>query len=161
KLGRAFRDPQESLLEALGRAARLFSPIADALASAKPEAIDLDPASAWAFLGEGAAALGGAGFSVIVPGELAAAGQRRLRLRVRGGGKSKVAGAVAGVAGLGLDELLAVDWEAIIGEEALTARELAALAKQKASLVRFRGAWVAIDPAELGDIQKRIATGPA
>ena len=29
KLGRAFRDPQESLLEALGRAARLFPPIGE------------------------------------------------------------------------------------------------------------------------------------
>src|SRR5690606_3838552 len=28
KLGRAFRDPQESLLEALGRAARLYAPLA-------------------------------------------------------------------------------------------------------------------------------------
>jgi superfamily II DNA or RNA helicase len=161
KLGRAFRDPQESLLEALGRAARLFSPIAHTLASAKPEAIELDPAAAWTFLAEGAAVLAEAGFGVIVPGELTAAGQRRLRLRMRLGGKSKVAGVVAGVAGLGLDELLAVNWEAVIGEEALTARELAALAKQKAPLVRFRGAWVAIDPAELGDIRKRIAAGPA
>jgi superfamily II DNA or RNA helicase len=159
KLGRAFRDPQESLLEALGRASRLFPPIAAALASARPEAIELDPATAWTFLGDGAAALAEAGFGVIVPGELTAAGQRRLRLRMRVGGKSKVAGAVAGAGGLGLDELLAVDWEAVIGDEALTARELAALARQKAPLVRFRGAWVAIDPRELGDIQQRLAAG--
>jgi superfamily II DNA or RNA helicase len=159
KLGRAFRDPQESLLEALGRASRLFPPIAAALASARPEALELDPATAWTFLGDGAAALAEAGFGVIVPGELTAAGQRRLRLRMRVGGTSKVAGAVAGAAGLGLDELLAVDWEAVIGGEALTARELAALAIQKAPLVRFRGAWVAIDPRELGDIQQRLAAG--
>jgi hypothetical protein len=38
-------------------------------------------------------------------------------------------------------------------------RELAALAKRKAPLVQFRGAWVAIDPSELGDIQKRLAAG--
>ncbi|MGA9524032.1 MAG: DEAD/DEAH box helicase [Myxococcaceae bacterium] len=160
KLGRAFRDPQESLLEALGRASRLFAPIERALEHAKPEALDLDPATAWTFLGEGAAVLAEAGFGVIVPGELTAAGQRRLRLRMRVGGNSKVAGAVAGVAGLGMDELLAVDWEAVVGDHALTARELAALAKQKAPLVRFRGAWVAIDSSELAEIRKRIANGP-
>lgn len=161
KFGRAFRDPQESLLEALGRASRLFTPIERALASAKPESLELDPATAWTFLGDGAAVLAEAGFGVIVPSELTAAGQRRLRLRMRVGGKSRVAGAVSGAAGLGLDALLAVDWDAVVGDEALTARELSALAKQKAPLVRFRGAWVAIDPRELDDIQKRIAGGPA
>ena len=160
KLGRAFRDPQESLLEALGRACRLFPPIAPALESSRPELIALDPATAWTFLGTGAAALAEAGFGVIVPGELTAAGQRRLRLRMRVGGKARVAGAVAGSAGLGMDELLTVDWEAVVGDESLTAVELAALAEQKAPLVRFRGAWVAIDPHELGDIRKRIAGGP-
>ncbi|MCG5052224.1 MAG: DEAD/DEAH box helicase [Myxococcales bacterium] len=161
-LGRAFRDPQESLLEALGRAARLFAPLATSLEDARPEAVALDPGTAWTFLDEGAAVLAEAGFGVIVPGELTAAGQRRLRLRMRVGGRSKkVAGVVAGAAGLALDELLAVDWEAVIGDEPLTARELNALAKQKAPLVQFRGAWVAIDPRELGDIQKRLAGGPS
>jgi superfamily II DNA or RNA helicase len=160
KLGRAFRDPQESLLEALGRACRLFSPLAGSLEEARPESVELDPAAAWSFLGDGAALLAEAGFGVIVPAELTAAGQRRLRLRMRvGGSGKKVAGVVAGAAGFALDELLAVDWEAIIGDEPLTARELALLARQKAPLVQFRGAWVAIDPRELGDIQERLARG--
>ncbi|MBI5503320.1 MAG: DEAD/DEAH box helicase [Deltaproteobacteria bacterium] len=159
KFGRAFRDPQESLLEALGRAARLFSPIERALATAKPELLGLDPVAAWEFLGDGAAVLAEAGFGVIVPGELTAAGQRRLRLRMRVGSNSKAAGAVAGAAGLGLDELLAVDWQAAIGDDAVSAAELAALAKQKAPLVRYRGAWVAIDPRELAEIRRRIAAG--
>jgi hypothetical protein len=160
KLGRAFRDPQESLLEALGRASRLFPPLACALDEARPQSVNLDPAAAWTFLGDGAALLAEAGFGVIVPGELTAAGQRRLRLRMRvGGSGNKVAGVVAGTAGLALDELLDVDWEAVIGDEPLSARELAMLARQKAPLVQFRGAWVAIDPRELGDIQKRLAGG--
>jgi superfamily II DNA or RNA helicase len=158
--GRAFRDPQESLLEALGRAALLFTPLERALESRTPEGLELDPKAAWAFLADGAAALAEAGFGVIVPGELTAAGARRLRLRARVGGTAKVAGTVAGAAGLGMDELLAVDWDAVIGGEALSAGELAELARQKAPLVRFRGAWVAIDPGELADIRRRIAAGP-
>jgi superfamily II DNA or RNA helicase len=160
QLGRAFRDPQESLLEALGRAARLYEPIASALQQTKPESLELEPAVAWTFLAEGAPLLAEAGFGVIVPGELTNSGRRRLRLRLRVGGKTKIAGAVGSAAGLGLDELLAVDWQAVIGDHALSARELAALAKQKAPLVRFRGAWVAVDPHELSDIQRRIEAGP-
>jgi superfamily II DNA or RNA helicase len=162
RLGREFREPQESLLEALGRAARLFAPLGAALESAKPESLALDPAGAWAFLGEGAPLLAEAGFGVIVPGELTRAGQRRLRLRMRVGGKSsKVAGTVSGTAGLGLDELISVDWQAIIGDQALTARELGELAKHKAPLVRYRGAWTAIDPSELAEIQERMTRGPS
>jgi len=158
-LGRAFREPQESLLQSLGRAARLFAPIATALEQARPEALSLDPAAAWSFLGEGALTLSEAGFGVIVPGELTRSGQRRLRLRLRVGSKSKVAGTVSGAAGLGLDELVGVDWQVVIGDQALTAQELAELAKQKAPLVQYRGAWVAIDPRELSEIQARIEKG--
>jgi superfamily II DNA or RNA helicase len=159
RFGRAFRDPQEALLAALGQAARLFPPIEASLAEPRPEALTLDPANAWAFLGEGAAALAQAGLGVIVPGELTTAGQRRLRLRMRVGSKSKTAGAVSGAAGLGLDALVAFEWEAALGDEPLSARELVALAKQKAPLVRYRGAWVAVDPRELAEIQKRVARG--
>jgi SNF2 family DNA or RNA helicase len=78
---------------------------------------------------------------------------------MRVGGARKVAGVVEGTAGLALDELLQVDWEAVIGDEPLTARELAALAAHKAPLVQFRGAWVAVDPRELRDIRERLASG--
>ena len=42
KLGHAFRDPQDSLLEQLGRAARLFAPSAESLAVPKPESLAMD-----------------------------------------------------------------------------------------------------------------------
>lgn len=159
-LGRDFDAAEETLLEGLGRAARSYPPLAAALESAKPEALELDATQAWAFLAEGAGLLAEAGFRVIVPSELTAAGQRRLRLRLRVGGKRKVAGAVGGTAGLGLDELLTVDWEAVIGDQALSAREISELAKHKAPLVRFRGEWAAVDPAELAAIRDRISAGP-
>jgi SNF2 family DNA or RNA helicase len=159
KLGRAFRDPQETLLEALGRASRLFPPIAAALEDARPAAVELDPARAWSFLQEGAPLLAEAGFGVVLPSELTAPGQRRLRLRMRVGKTTKAAGAVAS-AGLGLDELLSVDWQALIGERALSLRELATLAERKSPLVRFRGAWVVVEPNELSEIRRRLASGP-
>ncbi|WP_437971303.1 DEAD/DEAH box helicase [Sorangium sp. So ce260] len=158
-LGRAFSDPQEALLGALGAAARLFAPIARALGEARPERVDLEPAEAWAFLAQAAPALGEAGFGVVVPGELLASGQRRLRLRMRVGATGRAAGAVAGSAGLGLDEALDFAWEAALGDETLSARELAALARQKSPLVRHRGAWVVVVPEELAEIQRRLEAG--
>jgi len=159
KLGRAFRGPQESLLQALGRAARLFPPIHESLFEARPERLELAPSAAWAFLSEGAPALGEAGFGVIVPAELTAAGQRRLRLRMKVGATTKTAGAVSGVAGLRLEQMLSFDWEAALGEHTLSKRELAALARHKAPLVRHRGQWVVVDPRELAAIHKRLTGG--
>jgi len=156
-LGRAFRDPQESLLEALGRAARLFPPIGASLAEPRPEALMLDPAGAWRFLSEDAQVLTGAGFGVIVPAEFTAAGQRRLRLQMRVSSGAKVAGAVSGAAGLDLDALLSFKWQAALGEQTLTAGEFEALARHKAPLVRHRGQWVVIDPGELNEIRRRLS----
>jgi SNF2 family DNA or RNA helicase len=160
RLLRAFPQPQEALLAGLGRAARLFPPIERSLELAKPELVELDPAAAWTFLSEGAELLADAGFGVLVPGELTRRGQRRLRLRLRVGTKAKVAGVVKGAAALDMAQLLAVDWQAVIGDQALSLSELSTLAKQKAPLVRYRGAWVALDPRELSEIQARVAAGP-
>ncbi|MCB9883002.1 MAG: hypothetical protein H6834_14545 [Planctomycetes bacterium] len=77
KLGRAFHDPQEALLEALGRTARLFPPIEESLSLPRPENLPLDAATAWTFLTEGAPMLAEAGFGVIVPSELTGAGRRQ------------------------------------------------------------------------------------
>jgi hypothetical protein len=159
RLGRAFRDPQECLLEALGRASRVYAPLEDCLHQSHPEGIALDPSEAWTFLTEGAPALIEAGFSVILPSELTSRGQRRLRLRMRVGAGAKTAGAVQSAGALTLDSVLQFSWEAALGEEPLSARELALLAKHKAPLVRHRGAWVAVDPRELADIHARMGGG--
>ncbi|MDB4936131.1 MAG: helZ, partial [Labilithrix sp.] len=169
KLGRAFRDPEEALLAGLGAAARVFPPLRASLEEATPRALLLDAHEAWSFLAEGGPALGEAGFGVIVPAQLTAGGQRRLRLRMRVGEDdaeilaprkgTRTAGKVEGAAGLAMEDLVEFEWQAAIGEEALTSRELAALADRKAPLVRFRGEWVAVDPRELAEIKQRVAEG--
>jgi hypothetical protein len=66
---------------------------------------------------------------------------------------------VAGASGLALDALVDVDWQAVLGDEVLSAAKLAALAAQKAPLVRYRGQWIAVDPAELAEVRARVAQG--
>jgi superfamily II DNA or RNA helicase len=156
-LRRLSRNPRWALIDELRRAARIFAPITWSLTEARPEVLALDATTASTFLGDGVPALAEAGFGVIVPGELTATGQRRLRLRMRLGTPWEMAGAVEGAGGLGLEALVHFDWEAAVGDETLTARELATLARQKAPLVRHRGAWVSVDPREIAEIQKRLA----
>lgn len=162
QFGKEFHNPQEALLEALGRAARLFAPIGAALAVAAPTEVRLDPAAAWTFFSAGAAALSDAGFAVMLPAELTSSGQRRMRARMRiSGGSRSAAGVVdGGAATLHMDEMFDVDWEAALGDETLTPAELTALAKQKAPLVQHRGAWIIVDPLELAALQARVAAGP-
>ncbi len=160
RLGHSFHAAEEHLLRALAAAARLFAPIARGLREARPEAVHLDAAEAWTFLTDAAPAFAEAGMGVILPAELTRSGQRRLRLRMRVGGAAKgAAGAVAGASGLSFAEVQSFHWEAALAGDPLSARDLAALARLKAPLVRFRGQWVAVDPAELEEIRRLVASG--
>ena len=160
RLGHSFHAAEEHLLRALAMAARLFAPIERSLREARPEAVLLDAGEAWVFLTEAAPALAEAGMGVILPADLTRSGQRRLRLRMRVGGAGKgAAGTVAGARGLSLAEVMSFRWEAALAGEPLSAQDLAALARLKAPLVRFRGEWVAVDPAELEEVRRLVASG--
>ena len=67
-LGRAVSAPQETFLAELGKAARLYPALDDALRTARPDALGLDVAGAHRFLREAAPALATAGFGVQLPG---------------------------------------------------------------------------------------------
>lgn len=155
------RDTEQLLRRALNGAAELFEPIARAFEWPHPEAVEMTPAEAQAFLAVGAPMLAKAGYGLMVPAELTPTGQRRFRMRMRVGGWSKPAGAVANSAGLGLDELVQVDWEAALGDDPLTPQELALLSERKSALVQFRGVWVVVDATELADVRKRMASEPS
>ncbi len=157
RLGRAFESSDEHLLRSLAMAARIFPPIARSLRHAHPTDVLLEPAEAWTFIADAAAALVEAGIGVIVPAELTRSGQRRLKLQMRVGGATTVKGAVPTAGGLGFDALVDFRWEAAIGDDVLSATELAALARLKAPLVRWRGRWVAVDHAELADLRDHLA----
>ncbi|MEU5944509.1 DEAD/DEAH box helicase [Micromonospora sp. NPDC047465] len=143
-------DPQETLLAELGRASRLWPELDTALRTATPEALELDVEGAHRFLREGAPVLHAAGFAVLLP-----SWWRRpsSRLGARLQARSRTApGTVAADGGVGLDALVDYRWEVALGDQPLTAEELASLAALKTPLVRLRGQWVELDP-------KRLAAG--
>ncbi|WP_264843620.1 SNF2-related protein [Caldinitratiruptor microaerophilus] len=152
-LNRRLDHPQERLLADLGVAARLFPPLERALDEARPESCPLTPTEAYLFLKEGALLLQESGLGVLLPASLAGGARLGARLRVRSSSASPRAGAGGG---LGLSDLLDVDWEIVLGDQPLSREELHRLARLKVPLVRMRGQWVEVNPERLADALRRL-----
>ena len=137
---------REHLLASLGQAAGLCPPVEQSLHGPAPSGYTTDTHGAHAFLTQSAAALEQAGFGVLLPSWWTGKGTR-LRLGVRAqvrSPKMKESGA-----GVGLEELVHVDWQVALGDDALTPAELKALARMKEPLVRLRGQWVHMTAEEI------------
>ena len=136
-LGRRFEEPQERLLAALGRAARVFAPLEKSLQEARPSACTLTTGEAYTFLRECAPLLEAGGFGLLVPPWW---GRRTARLGLHL--RVTPAPAAEGRSSLGLDALVHYDWQVALGDEPLSREEFERLAALKVPLVRIRGQWV-------------------
>ena len=135
---------RRAFLDAIGKAARLLPEIDATLREARPAGFALDDAGAHAFLTGDAALLEGEGVGVLLPAWWTPGGTRT-RLVASAQVKRK-----SGVhAGLGLDSVVEVNWTIALGDERVSARELAELARLKAPLVRMRGQWVLVDAQQI------------
>ena len=156
-----FRQPSgfnlhEYLLQSLGEAARLCPLVEESLRGAMPESAQIDAADAVRFVTEYANFLDQAGFGVMLPAGWTSRGSR-LRLSVHANVKSP---AMTGGGGLSLHEIVEVDFEAALGEQSVTLKELRALARLKAPLVRARGQWVLLDAQEIVRAIALLESGP-
>lgn len=142
-LGRWLRRPREVLLAELARAQAVYTELEQGLRQAQPSGLELDTDGAAHFLTQSAAALDQAGVEVLLP----AWWGKRARIGLRASATPTDAGATPGM--LGRDELCDFNWELAVGEHRLSEEEIAALVAAKASLVRVRGEWVSVDPAQL------------
>ncbi|MBL8840052.1 MAG: DEAD/DEAH box helicase [Planctomycetes bacterium] len=136
---------RELALVGLGQAASV-SPILSAAVGADPRGeLPLTLDQAHLFLTRDALALEQAGFAVLLPAWwLRRVGKQPLvaRGKLRGGfGNSSGA--------LSLNDVVTVDWEIALGDQAFSPAELQALAKLKQPLVKLRGQWVELDPTQL------------
>ncbi len=143
-LRRWLNRPQELLLGELGRASRVYPELAVGLRQAKPQGLTLDAEGAFHFLSTAAPALDEAGFGVLLPSWW----DRRARLGLKASASTPADTPVA-KGRFGRDSLVDFQWQLAVGDDTLTAEEIAALAETKAPLVRLRGRWVAIDPEQL------------
>jgi SNF2 family DNA or RNA helicase len=137
--------PEEALLAGLGGAARLFPALDTALREAAPDGITLDTAGALDFLRETGSLLAGAGFGVLLPDWA-----RKARLGLKLTTKSSSNAASSGrAAQFGLADLVEFRYDLAVGDQVLSAEELAELAAMKVPLVRIRGQWVELDDKHL------------
>ncbi len=144
-LRRAGFDARELLLASLGRAAAIDPEVETSLRTAAPSGHSLDATGAFTFLSERSTALEQAGFGVLLPAWWTRKGTKnRLTAkavvrspRLRAGG------------GLSLDDLVRFRWQVALGDVALSAAELHALADLKVPLVRLRGQWVQVNAEEI------------
>jgi superfamily II DNA or RNA helicase len=138
--------PDEELLAGLGAAARLFSDLEEALREAAPAAVALDMAGALRFLRETGPLLAGAGFGVLLPDW---ARKARLGLKLTTRSSSAAGSPSARQSAFGLRDLVEFRYDLAVGDQVLSAAELAELAALKVPLVRLRGQWVELDDRHL------------
>jgi hypothetical protein len=138
--------PEEDLLAGLGKASRLFRELDAALQDPAPDSVPLDTAGALRFLKETGPLLAGAGFGVLLP-DWVRRSRLGLRLTTRSRGASSPGSVTAPV--FGLADLVDFRYDLAIGDETVSAEELAELARLKVPLVRLRGQWVELDERHL------------
>jgi SNF2 family DNA or RNA helicase len=154
-LRRWTRHPQERLLAALGRAARLYPDLGQALRVPRPVDIVLDTAEAHTFLTH-AQTLEEAGYGVLLPAWWRERQSLSLALELRE--RDPVAPVLRDQAA-DLAHLVDYQWGLALGGRVLTETELADLARAKVSLVRLRGRWVQLDPDRLAAGLKFLERG--
>ena len=136
---------REFLLSSLGQASGICPSITASLENAGPAGYSLDAAKAHEFLTEEAGALEQAGYGVMLPAWWTRKGTK-VRLAVQARARSPK---MQGGSGLSLETIVQFDWEVALGGQKLTLRELEALARMKAPLVRVRGQWVEMSSQEI------------
>ena len=145
----------EDLLGGLGRLVRLAPELSPVLDAAVPTGIDLDDHTLLGFVRDHTADLEDSGIAVLLPSWWTRG--RRLGLRAKTSNSSDD-GAVT-EAGFSLEQMVEFKWEAALGDRRLTKADLKTLeaaADAKRALVRVRGEWVQVDPAEIEAILRHV-----
>ncbi len=155
-LSRFGDDAETTVLVALRRAARVWSPARRLLAEARPDRLELADDEVDDLLGSVTDDLAGAGVEVLWPVELL--GQVDLRPVV-----ATPTPAAVTEAGFSFESLCELRWQASVGGETLTDAELTTLAEAKRPMVRLRGRWVRADPERLARLRHRseVSAGAA
>lgn len=145
-LKRRFENPQERLLADLGKTARLFPAIEESLKTASPVGLALDTNGAYTFLRQSAPLLEQSGFGVLLPSWWQ---KPAVRLGVKLKVKPKPESNTTGAGLMGVGGIVNYNWQVALGDQTLSPEEFEKLAALKVPLVRVRGQWVELNPAEI------------
>lgn len=116
----------------------------------------LDNEAAWRFLKQDSEILLKAGWQVLLPAWWETASRRKPRLRARVRSGEEQGRQDGGPSLFGFDSLIDFDWRIAIGDADLTESEFNELIAMNERLVKFRGQWIALDPAFLAQIRRAM-----
>ena len=136
-MSRSKHDRKEAIKRELERLEGLYEPLARSRDTRRGEVI-LDQAEAWELMTDVGPMLSSAGFDVRVPPLSTKKARPSLRITSEGGETA-----------VGAQQLTAVRWSAVFGDEELTADDIQRLAKESRPLVKSHGRWVEVDHADL------------
>jgi len=147
------------LLGGLARMARLAPELAGVLEEARPDSLQVDSATVVTLLAHRAKLLEDAGIAVLAPGWWTRPVRLGLRAKLKNPRSHDSPGAGSGL--VGMDSIVAFEWQAALGDRRLTKADLAALrrsAQAKQALVRLRGQWVQIDVERIEQLLSRVGS---
>ena len=144
-LERTVDRPKDAFLADLARAAHDYPALRRALRSVHPARLDLTLSEALDFLRDAAPMLAEAGFGVLLPTWWQRPTPVGLALTTR----TPPPGIVRGDSIVPKEAIVAFTWQAALGDQVIGERELADLAVAKQPLVRVRGQWMEVDPAQI------------
>lgn len=154
--GLLYRNVQENFLLRLNKGADVSREVAAALEAPRPQELILEPEEVFAFLSKSVPALRKHGVTVQMPSRWTREGRRpaSIRIKTQGFAGGLPDSGTAGMSKLGVDQLVAFEAEALLGDRELTRKELAELASAKLPLVFFRGEWIEVDVKEIRQVLK-------
>jgi SNF2 family DNA or RNA helicase len=141
-----FQNAREQLRSDLQTAARISPRVAAFLEQDGSDSLTLTTQEAYTFLRDALPLLELEGFAVATPPWWR---QDRPRLRMRLDLRPVEEGGREGDGTMRLDSLVVADWRVALGEEALSDEEINALALASEPIVKLRGRWTEIQPAEV------------
>lgn len=149
--GKRYRNIQQQLLAALGRAAKISPDIERALAGPAPDGVQLEPDRVYFFLKESVQQLRERGITVQMPSRWSREGRRRIGMKMK---MQPPGGSIDGSTqpSLGMEELISFRIEASLGDNTISEEELNALVEAGVPFVRFRGEWIEVDPKEIRQV---------
>ncbi len=151
-------DALAEALKSLVTAVRIAPALRPVLDQSIPTGVSLESDELVALVRDHLIALAEAGVPTLLPRWWATGA--RVGLKAKSSSSGAGADSVTG-AGFGFDQLVTFSWAAALGDEDLTEAECAAIAQAAATkrhLVRVRGQWVQVNPAEIEAVMARVGT---
>lgn len=158
--GRRYKRIQQSLLIRLAKAAELSRELRELVLSPRPEALTLKAEGMYQFLRRSVAALRRHGVTIQMPSRWTGEGRRTAGVKIKAlnWNSASLHGvdreSWKGSQGLGVQQLISFEVEALLDGAPLSQDELSKLAASKSPLVWFRGEWIEIDTKELRQVLK-------